>query len=183
MTNSDKHPDLESNPRVMKVIHYAAGSVVKSLRRRTLRHPDNRWWETISDVIKKHFIPTKPLTPLEQEPSEWTRLKNRGGLTIINENALAFFMSVAQILADNTDKGSAKIPSHAQLLEAMFGNASTLEKWDTLCKDSLIPEDSMYLMALVSRGFCNTYARGIVRRRRNKLKKFASLPTRALVAR
>lgn len=91
-------------------------------------------------------------------------------------------MSVAQILADNTKHESTRIPSHALLLEAMFGNPSTLEKWDTLRKDSLSPEDSMHLMVLVGRGFCNTYARGIVRRR-NELKKFASLPTRALVAR
>ncbi|XP_034246798.1 uncharacterized protein LOC117648400 [Thrips palmi] len=167
--------------RVIKVIHHCGGSVVKGLLRKCFRYRHDPWWNQVTEVVRGNFIPGASESPLEGGASEWTDVLNRGGLTLISKNALAFFKSLAEILGDMEKQD--RIASHVQLIQAVYKSQDAMKKWDELCQGSLPHKDSLHLMVLVSRGFCNTFSRGVIRKRLNKTKKFTSVPLRPRMAR
>lgn len=151
-----------------QVIHYIAGSNVKSVLRTALRVKNpNSEWRRIVETIKRYFLVGEHAAAPDEILMEWTLTQDRGGLIKVGGLLLDFFveLGVTVNVLEHMD-GSLH---QSEVITAVTNSGKLIRLWDEAVKGSLPDDESFKLLHALCCHFCCSWRNGIVSRRLDEL--------------
>lgn len=150
-----------------QTLHFIGGAILRGFYKKAKRYPSSKLWQSLKETIAHRMVESDKIEGTSSEDKSWTNARNRGNLIQVSDDCLEFLVCLAEII-ENSEEADGSL-SYLTVYEKVCNSMAMTVYWDNMISQCLPDNISTIFLRAFTKAFCQTYGRGITKRRMNTM--------------